>query len=74
MSNEEMSALYTRLARAGDTPPSAGIGLELIARICEHLGWKLSFSSAPRKGTRAVLDSVGVRNGQQDSDTRSTNV
>ena len=56
MSNEEMSALYTRLARTGDTPPSGGIGLELIARLCEHLGWKLSFSSAPRKGTRAVLD------------------
>jgi signal transduction histidine kinase len=56
MSDEEMSALYTRLARAGATPPSAGIGLELIARICEHFGWKLSFSSAPRQGTRAVLD------------------
>ena len=56
MSNEEMSALYTRLARAGDTTPSAGIGLDLIARLCEHLGWKLTFSSAPRKGTRAVLD------------------
>ncbi len=56
MSNEEMSALYTRLARAGDTPPSGGIGLDLIARICEHLGWKLSFSSVPLKGTRVVLD------------------
>ena len=71
MSNEEMSALYTRLARAGDTTSSAGIGLDLIARLCEHLGWKLSFSSAPRKGTRAVLD---FRAGQQDSDTQSTNL
>lgn len=76
MSNEEMSALYTRLARAGDTPPNAGIGLELIARICEHLGWKLTFSSAPQKGTRAVLDlgAASLVDGQQDSDTRSTKV
>jgi hypothetical protein len=42
----------------------------LVARLCEHLGWKLTFSSAPRKGTRAVLDFGG----QQDSDTRATNV
>lgn len=76
MSNEEMSALYTRLARAGDTSPSGGIGLELIARICEHLGWKLSFSSTPRQGTKAVLDlgAAPLGSGRQDSDTRSINV
>jgi signal transduction histidine kinase len=56
MSNEELSALYTRLARAGHTPASTGIGLELITRLCDHLGWRLSFSSVPRKGTRAVLE------------------
>jgi signal transduction histidine kinase len=56
MSTAEMSALYTRLARGGDMPASAGIGLELIARVCEHLSWKLSFSSKVGKGTRAVLE------------------
>jgi signal transduction histidine kinase len=75
MSNEEMSALYTRLARAGSMPASAGIGLELIARICEHLGWRLSFSSTPRKGTRAVLDLDAVGGEpKQSSDIRSTNL
>jgi signal transduction histidine kinase len=72
MSSEEMSALYTRIARGHDMPASAGIGLELIARICAHLGWKLSFSSEPGKGTRAALDltSGSVSSFQQDSDSK----
>ena len=56
LSDEEMSAMYTRLARAGTMGGSAGIGIDLIARLCDHLGWKLSFSSEPGKGTRAALD------------------
>jgi hypothetical protein len=35
----EISAVYTRLARAGEAVAGAtGIGLELISRRCEHLG------------------------------------
>jgi signal transduction histidine kinase len=73
MSAEELSAVYARLARSGDTPPSTGIGLELIGRICDHLGWRLHFSSVPGQGTRAVLDLVpeGTRRSLQDSDTAS---
>ncbi len=56
MSAAEMSALYTRLARSRETVGSAGIGLDLIARLCEHLGWQLTFSSEPGQGTVAVLD------------------
>jgi signal transduction histidine kinase len=56
MSDEEMSAMYTRLARAGEMGGTAGIGLDLIARLCEHLDWQLSFSSEPGQGTRAMLD------------------
>jgi len=56
MSDQEMSALYTRLARSREVVGTAGIGIELISRLCEHLGWQLSFSSAPDKGTTAVLD------------------
>ena len=33
-----------------------GIGLDLIGRLCEHLGWRLSLSSDGGKGTEAVLD------------------
>jgi signal transduction histidine kinase len=33
-----------------------GIGLELIARLCEHLGWELRIESRERQGTRVTLD------------------
>jgi signal transduction histidine kinase len=56
MSDEEMSAIYTRLARSGEGLGATGIGLQLISRLCEHLGWRLGFLSAPNKGTTAVLD------------------
>jgi len=56
MSEEEMSAVYTRLARSGEAGGATGIGLELISRLCEHLGWRLGFSSQRNKGTIATLD------------------
>ncbi len=46
MSDEEMSAVYTRLARSGEFIATAGIGIELISRLCAHLGWRLSFHAA----------------------------
>lgn len=55
MSDEEKSALYTRLARSGELTGS-GIGIDLISRLCAHLGWRLTFSSQPQRGTVAVLD------------------
>ena len=56
MSPEEISAIHSRLARGdrGDGPD--GIGLELVARLCEHLGWRLSFAPGAARGTRAVLE------------------
>jgi len=56
MSEEEMSAVYTRLARSGEAGSATGIGLELISRLCEHLGWRLGFSSERSKGTIATLN------------------
>ena len=49
MTPEEISALYARLARGGER--SAGIGLDLIARLSEHLGWQLAIDSDPTRGT-----------------------
>ena len=54
MSAEEMSALYTRLAKAGSRG-FGGIGIELISRICQHYGWDLRLESQPGKGTLAKL-------------------
>jgi len=55
MTPEQISALYARHAR-GQERGGGGIGLELIARLCEHLGWRLAFEKQPGGGTRATLD------------------
>lgn len=54
MSPEEISEIYARLARGGGRD-GGGIGLELISRLCEHLGWTLAFSSVSGRGTRTTL-------------------
>jgi len=57
MSPEEVSAVYARMARGGgDNVASLGIGLDLIVRLCEHLGWNLEFHSRAGQGTVAMLD------------------
>lgn len=54
---EQIARLYTRMARSGEERHAgSGIGLNLIARLCRHLGWRLEL--APRSqgaGTRATL-------------------
>lgn len=56
MSPEQVSTIYARMAR-GDaaTRDGGGIGLDLIARLCDHLGWRLDFDAAPDEGTVARL-------------------
>ncbi|MFT4249514.1 MAG: HAMP domain-containing sensor histidine kinase [Pseudomonas sp.] len=58
MSPEEISAIYRRMAR-GDARQGSGIGLDLLGRLCEHLGWKLQLDSATGQGTVATLDMSG---------------
>lgn len=53
MSPEEISRLYAQVARGGRD--GGGIGLALISRLCEHLGWQLEFSPGPGGGTRTTL-------------------
>lgn len=53
MSPEEISEIYARVARGGRD--GGGIGLDLISRLCEHLGWRLSFSHVAGRGTRTTL-------------------
>lgn len=54
MSVDEIRHLYSQLARSG-TATGGGIGIPLIARLCEHLGWRLAFESHPERGTTATL-------------------
>lgn len=55
MSPEEVAQVYARMAK-GERNIRAGIGLDLIARLCDHLGWKLDIQSQPERGTRVTLD------------------
>ena len=55
MTPEQISELYARLAR-GKSRDGGGIGLDLIARLCQHLGWQLDLESLPAGGTRTRLD------------------
>ena len=55
MSPEEVSAIYARMAKGSGGRMGGGIGLDLIARLCEHLGWTLDIQSNPDHGTVARL-------------------
>lgn len=54
MTPEEISRIYARIARGGGRE-GGGIGLDLLARLCEHLGWTLAISSTPGQGTLSRL-------------------
>ncbi len=54
MSPEDISRIYAQMAR-GAARGGGGIGLNLLARLCEHLGWTLSIESAPGRGTLGRL-------------------
>ncbi len=55
MSPEEVAVAYAKIAR-GERNMRTGIGLDLIGRLCDHLGWKLDLHSGPERGTRVTLD------------------
>lgn len=56
MSPEEIAAIHARMARGGRADRGGGIGLDLIARLCEHLGWTLQLQPCDPRGTRVTLD------------------
>lgn len=55
MTPEEISAIYAHMARGGGGREGGGIGLDLISRLCEHLGWDLTFTSHQGQGTTTTL-------------------
>lgn len=54
MTPEEIARIYAQVARGGGRD-GGGIGLDLLGRICEHLGWELRIASEPERGTTATL-------------------
>ncbi len=57
MTDAEIASLYARIIRSGYTS-TAGIGLSLISRICEHFNWKFHISSSPLSGTCASVEFI----------------
>ena len=55
MTPEEIGAVYARVARGGGDRHGGGIGLHLISRLSEHLGWKLEITSRSGCGTITTL-------------------
>lgn len=55
LSAAELGALYAQAARDPRMAGRGGIGLPLIARLCEHMGWTLAFSDLPDGGMRTRL-------------------
>ena len=55
MTPQEISAMYARAVR-DESGVSSGIGMQLLARISEHLGWTLRYEDANGHGTIATLD------------------
>lgn len=56
MAAAEISRIYAAQARQGSVQLSRGIGLELMARICEHLNFELTIDALVNGGTVATLD------------------
>lgn len=54
MDAEERKRIFERRYR-GVRSQGLGIGLYLVQRICERLGWIIEVESTPNKGTRFVL-------------------
>lgn len=54
LSSAEIARLYAESARNGHLR-RRGIGLGLIARLCEHMGWRLDIADTEDGGIAAVL-------------------
>lgn len=56
MTPDEISRIYAQIARGGGRGrEGGGIGMELLGRLCEHLGWQLHIRSVPGSGTISTL-------------------
>lgn len=51
----DLELVFERHYRGADSS-GAGIGLSLVKRICERLGWRIALASHPVRGTTATLD------------------
>jgi signal transduction histidine kinase len=48
---EHRAQVFERYYRADDKPEGLGLGLAIVRRICEDLGWKIEVESNPGRGS-----------------------
>ena len=64
ISPDQVSRIFERSYRAADTQEGFGIGLDIVRRICEQLGWLVEVNSTPAVGstfTLSVASSAAVQ-------------
>lgn len=52
---DRVSRIFDRSYRVADTQDGFGIGLDIVRRICEQLGWVIEVSSMPAVGSSFAL-------------------
>ncbi len=55
MTPEAISRAYTRRARAGAADTGGGLGLSIVQRVCNHIGWQLAIESSDGSGTSITV-------------------
>ena len=52
---EELPQIFERSYRGGNRSGGSGIGLDIVKRICEKVGWTIEVDSAPSKGSTFTI-------------------
>ncbi len=56
MSADAISRAYSQRIRAGATDAGGGLGLSIVQRVCDHIGWRLGIDSFDGGGTVITVD------------------
>ena len=55
ISPDQMSRIFERNFRGDDAQDGFGIGLDIVRRICEQMGWRVDVTSQPARGSTFIL-------------------
>jgi signal transduction histidine kinase len=60
MSAEAISRAYSERVRAGSPDAGGGLGLNIVQRVCNHIGWRFSIESAGEGGGTSITVEFGA--------------
>lgn len=55
IAEEVRSRMFERGTRGKSAVPGSGLGLSLVQRACEHMGWTVDYEAPPQGGNRFVV-------------------